>query len=203
MRRPRVALALMSVLVAALLVGCGDDDDAAREPGGPAAVTAEAERLNITGGTSTLRLDPSTVASLQREGIEIIALPPATTSGDGIAFEVVHGGVHPETFLGVVNHGQGGFAFERDGERVGFSELVVSTGAGFISSDGRGARIAELELAELAAERSGDTVVARGMEVLLGEVSSEVLRNRFDERILRPGLPLGTLTTRVEVEPAG
>ena len=71
----------------------------------PAGATKKAAPLKISGGTTTLALDPGTATALAKTlGIAVSPLKPARAGTSGIAFPITSGRLNAKTLAGSIGH---------------------------------------------------------------------------------------------------
>lgn len=198
-RITRIA-ALITGLTAALMLvaACGDEPE---KTGTGPSVTAEADLLAVTGGTTTLTPDPDTLATLRAAGVTVRPAGAARASDGDIVLPITRGAVRPEDFTGAIRHRDAGIAVVRDGRAVPLTGLVVSTEFdGYLAATSLGRTVGALDQTGLVARHGADSLTARGIVVTLGDQTADLLDRRLGTDVFAGGLPLGTL--RIDAEPA-
>ena len=102
MRPASLVAALLTLVLAAGLAACGDQD-------APTQTTGTAQ---LTGENTTLRLDQKAAQALTEAGIDLQALGPATEESSGVVFPISGGSVDRESLKGTIEH-LGGLDFSR------------------------------------------------------------------------------------------
>lgn len=192
LRTTRRALRTTGLLAASALVA-----------GLAAAPARAADRVDLTGGGTTLRLAPATARALDGLGVSVTPTGRATAGARGVTFPITDGRLDPETARGVFRH-RGGLRLQAGHVRVTLSDFNVvvgrrSTMSARINGGGRlGALQPVVSRARIA--RDGLTTTVSGVQIRLGARGARALNRAFHVRAFSPRLVLGTATIRARSE---
>lgn len=192
--RRLLLLALLLSIASATLVACGNDDpDTA-----PVATVPAGERLTITGGRTTITLDPITAGVLSGAGVKVEPLDPAKGSATGLRLPVIGGEITSGTLAGSIEH-EGGIAFVAGTRRITYSDLRIDTVAEQVFA-GAGTRtpVLDLDLRDVTRDdESGGAIVAKDIGALLAAGAAEELNAGLEVSAFVPNQVIGTITVRV------
>jgi hypothetical protein len=171
-------------------------------PVGRVDVRTEPSQVELSGGATTLALDPGTAAALTSLGVAPSVIAPGTAGAAGLAFPVTGGRLGASTFAGRITH-SGGIALTAGAVRVELSDFRITVDGDPDLSARVGDTTTRVPLAvDLGAARTGlsaRTAVVRGARVLLTTESAGALNAAFGTAALTAGLPLGTADVRARV----
>lgn len=189
----RISMLALAAIVAALLAF---------------APTAGA-KVQLAGGSTTLKLAPDTAAALEANGVALRPLRPARVRGGGVAFPITGGSINPATAAGRIDH-SGGLALRAGGTRVALRNFRVHVGSrrAILTAEAGGGRLTALTLSLRNAKvvRNGLGTTVRGVRALLSGQAAKALNAAFSTNLFARGLPIGTVTVRAtaaQVELAG
>lgn len=159
-------------------------------------------KLVLTGGATTLALDPATAGVLTQNGVAVAPVGEAVADSSGISFPIEGGVLDP--FLrsgGKINH-DGGLTFTAGGKSLTIRDFVINTGTRQLTAfaDEANARIPVLDLnvaaVRLAVKR--DTVTLSGVKATLTGTAATALNGFFGTSLFTKGLSIGTVTVNAE-----
>ncbi len=163
---------------------------------GPVAQAKPRKPVRLTGESTTITLRPAVTAALDRAGVTVGVVAPATAGADrSVTFPVTGGLVRPRTLKGVVRH-DGGVTLTRGERTIALSDFViVSRGRAFLTAKAtlkageRRIRLFRLTGAERSTEDGKAVVTA---DLRLTRRGARLLNRRLEGRTFRPGLLLGS-----------
>lgn len=171
-------------------------------PVGRVDLRAQPSQVELSGGATTLGLDPGTAAALTSLGVTPSVIAPGTAGAAGLAFPVTGGRLNASTFAGTVTH-SGGIALTAGAVRVELKNFRISVDESPDLTAQVGDSSTRVPLAvDLAGARTGlsaRTAVVRDARVLLTAESAGALNAAFGTTALTAGLPLGTADVRASV----
>ncbi|MGE4032258.1 MAG: hypothetical protein AB7I08_18725 [Thermoleophilia bacterium] len=175
---------------------------AAGTPVGRVDVRTRPAELHLSGGATTLSLDPGTAAALTSLGVTPSVIAPATAGPAGLAFPVTGGTLAAGTFAGTIAH-SGGIALTAGATRVELRDFLITVDDSPDLSARVGDTTTRVPLAvDLSAARTGlkaRTAVVRGARVSLTADAAAALNAAFGTSALAAGVPLGTADVRARV----
>ena len=189
-------------LVPAACGGSGNDGTsaagAADEPAATATAQSGSGPVKVSGGTTTLRLNPDVVKTLGKVGVAIKPVAPAKAVGNAIRIPISGGTLDlsdPSAVSGRIAH-RGGVRFSVAGRSVDATGLVLRPGQGRVTADVAGQRIPFLGVdvqRPREAQSSGTIVLPAGATTVAGD-SLQRLQDRVGVDVLPKSLSLGELT---------
>jgi hypothetical protein len=189
----RIRIIALGAIVAALL----------------ALAPAASAKVQLAGGSTTLKVASGTAAALQSNGVSLRPLNPARVRGGGVAFPITGGSIDPASAAGRIDH-SGGLALRAGGTRVALRNFRVHVGskrAILTAQVGNGRLTAlSLSLAKAKVVRNGLGTTVRGVQALLSGEAAKALNAAFQTDLFARGLPIGKVTVRAtpaQVELAG
>lgn len=150
----------------------------------------------LTGGATTLALDPGTAAALTSLGVSAAPIAPATAGAGGLAFPITGGRVNASSLAGLIPH-SGGILLSGGGNQIALKQFLISTkGTPYLSARVKGnrVRIADLDLSAVTVSVSGGTVTVGGAVVKLTSNGAKALNATFGVTAFTKGLVLGAAT---------
>jgi len=209
----RTALALLSGGVIALGGACGGDDEpdqggaAAQEQApapqsdGPMEAEGQAggaeQPTQVTGGTTTLRLDENLQTVLDAAGVEVEAVGAARTRGAELVFPITEGELDLATRSGRIAH-EGGLRFSAGGRSLDATDLRVDAAREVLTAEVAGRRVPllGLNLGKARLPQTSDVIVLpAGAGTLSGEAAS-ALNERLGLDVFGDDLALGDVVVR-------
>ncbi len=162
-----------------------------------------ADRIDLTGGSTTLRLAPSTARALEGLGVSVTPTGRATAGSAGVRFPITRGRLDPETARGTFRHA-GGLRLRAGHVRVTLSDFNVVVGRRATMSarvDG-GPRLAALRpvVSRARIARDGLTTTVSNVRIALSPRGARALNRAFGVRVFTSRLVLGTATIRARSE---
>jgi hypothetical protein len=178
------------------------------------AAGAQAAKVKVTGGTTTITPSAATTQFLTTNGIAVTALAPATLSSGVVTLPIAGGRINPATLRGFIVH-RGGLKFAKGTNSLVLRHFVVnSTKRGaFLDAatpvrhchafrarrggEGRGrvrvcvTRLEEVRVARLSnVVRNGDNSVTA--DLLLSQRAARFINKVAGTPVVSPGANLGT-----------
>lgn len=188
-------LALLLCLTSGVLVACGGDDpDTA-----PVATVPVGDPISVTGGRTTITLDPITAGVLTGAEVSVEGVAPATASGTSVSLPVVGGKITSGTLAGSIEH-DGGIAFVAGKRRITYSDLRIDTVAQQVFA-GAGDKTALFDLDLRGLRRSdedGGTIVVKDIVALLAVDASKELNAGLQVSAFVPSQVMAKVTVRVQ-----
>jgi len=211
----RTSLALVTgAAVALAAAGCGDDEQqpatgearsesAQQEPapessGGLEAGSTE-QPTEITGGSTTVRLDGRLRRVLELAGVELEPTGAARARGDELVFPIRQGRLDLDTSSGRLAH-EGGLRFSVAGQRVEATDLRVDAERGLLTGEVAGRRLPlfSLDLGTPRVPQTGDVIVLPGRAASLTDDAAAALNERLGVDVFSGDLRLGDVTVRAQ-----
>ncbi len=90
------------------------------------AAGAEAAKVKITGGTTTITPSTATTLFLTANGISVTPIAPATASNGAVTLPIAGGRIDPATLRGVIVH-RGGLKFTKGSNSLRLRHLVITS----------------------------------------------------------------------------
>ena len=170
---------------------------------------AASAKVQLAGGSTTLKLASGTAAALQANGVAVNPLNPARVRGGAVAFPITGGSIDPASAAGRIDH-SGGLALRAGGTRVALRNFRVHVGSrrAILTAQVGNGRLTALTLSLRKAKvvRNGLGTTVRGVQALLSGQAAKALNAAFQTDLFARGLPIGTVTVRAvpaQVELAG
>ena len=185
----RLTLALGLIVALALVAAaCGDDDDDGDDTGG---------EITLTGVETTLSLDSTLAALLERNDVTVEPIAPASASDDGITFPITGGTIDSETLVGTIEHA-GGLRFSAGGEEVAVTDFVIDTTNDTLTAtaDGDQLRLLAVNLDDFARSSDGDIILLEGVTTTLVPEAAVILNRTFGVVLFEEGIEVGDVTIR-------
>src|SRR4051794_25398990 len=149
--------------------------------------------LKLSGGSTTLALDPDTGAALTSLGISVAPLKPAKVGKAGIAFPITSGRVNAKTLAGSIHH-SGGLRLAKGKTvvklrnfRIRIDEhpdLTAAIGSKRVS-------ILSLDLSGATVTKAKRSVKVAGVKAALTTAAANALNSAFGTDALKKGTPVG------------
>ena len=179
------SIGLGAVIVAGLLAGA------------PAA----SAKVELAGGSTTLRLDAGTAGALAGAGVSVKPVRPAKARGRNVTFPITGGKIDPATAAGRINH-SGGLRFRAGGKAVALRGLRVHVGAKRAILTGRAGKarlpVAALSLKRAKVTRPGLGTTVRGVRATLTGKAAGALNSTFGTSMFKRGIVLGMVTIKAK-----
>jgi hypothetical protein len=160
---------------------------------GTVAVTAKPKTVDLTGGATTVTLDPGAAAALQSLGVS------ATPIGsDALSFPITGGTLDAKTFAGTITH-SGGIALTKGATIVQLTDFAIDIDdTPELTALVGGARvpILSVDLSALKTDVTGGTITLTGAALKLTAAAAGALNQAFGTTAFTEGLLLGTAAVR-------
>lgn len=166
------------------------------------------EISRVTGQTTSVQLDPTTVQALSKLGISVTPQGTGTfTKATSTVSFPINGGVavihdnksaRPDHVDGVLLHQGSGLQFSDAGKSFGFVNFIIEPGDATLVAGAQGQQhvpVADLDDASLQIRQTKGTVHLDGALVKLTLQAADALNAAFGKTAFTPGLVLGTLHT--------
>lgn len=164
-----------------------------------AAPASATSTVKLSGGSTTLSLEPSTAAALQSLGVSAAPIDPASAGADGIAFPVTGGKLKLSTLRGHIAH-SGGLSLTAGSTRVELTEFDIdldSTPDLEVRANGRHLDAFDLDLGAATVTRDAVGAQASGVIVKLSREGAKALNRAFGVSAFSGGLTIGTATVKL------
>jgi hypothetical protein len=166
-----------------------------------AAPVAGAAKVNLAGGSTSLKLNPGTAAALADAGASVAPLKPAKVKGGGVAFPITGGAIDPATARGRIDH-SGGLVFRAGGAKVAIRSFRVHVGAkrAILTAKAGKSRITvlSLNLSKAKIKRPGLGTTVTGIRAVLAGQAAKALNAAFDTDLFAKGLPIGKVSVKAK-----
>lgn len=168
-----------------------------------AAPAHAADPVDLTGGSTTLRLAPSTARALDGLGVSVAPTGRASAGASGVRFPITRGALDPETARGTIRH-TGGLRLRARHVRVTLSDFTVvvgrrSTMSARVNGGGRLAALTPV-VTRARIARDGLTTTVSNVQIRLSARGARALNAAFGVRAFTSRLVLGTATIRAQSE---
>jgi Htaa len=168
----------------------------------PAGATKKAAPLKISGGTTTLALDPGTATALTKTlGIAVSPLKPARAGASGIAFPITSGRLNAKTLAGSIGH-SGGLRFAKGNTVVklrNFRIRIDDTPDLTAALGSKRVSILNLDLSKATVTKRHRHVTVAGVKATLTKTAADALNAAFKTNALAAGTPVGTATVKARL----
>ena len=160
---------------------------------GSVIVHARPKTVELTGGATTVTLDPGAASALQ--SLNITAAP---IGSDALAFPITGGKLDAKTFAGTISH-SGGISLTRGTTSVALTDFQITiSDKPQLSALVGGTRVAilSIDLSALKTDTTGGTITLTGAALKLTAAAAGALNQAFGTTAFTEGLTLGTATVR-------
>ncbi len=157
------------------------------------AVTAKPKTIGLTGGATTVTLDPAAANALTSLGIAA-----APIGSDSLAFPITGGELDAKTFAGTITH-SGGISLTKGSTTVQLTDFEIGVDATpelTALVGGTRVPILSVDLSALKADTSGGTITLTGAALKLTAAAAGALNQAFGTTAFTEGLLLGTAAVR-------
>lgn len=189
-------LVVRSLLVAGAcaslaLAACGSSD----ETGGPSTLPTKADPVSLTGGTTTLAVDPQTAGVLEDNAITLGAVAPARFASDAVAFPITGGRLDGISLGGAVEQ-SGGVRFASDVASVTLRDLRMNTTTKQVTAAAGNGRLPLFDLDQrlLKGNAANGTLNGTGVVALLTPRAAHQLNAALQVSVFTPKLIIGDLS---------
>jgi len=174
-----------------------------------ATAPAAAAKVDLAGGSTTLRLDAGTAKALAGAGVAVKPIKPAKAKGRNVSFPITGGKIDPATAAGRIDH-SGGLRLSAGKTSVALRRFRVHVGAKRAVLTGQAGKarlaVASLSLRRAKVTRPGLGTTVRGVRATLTAKAAGALNSAFGTTLFKRGIPLGAVTVKAQpaqVELAG
>ncbi|MGZ8634982.1 MAG: hypothetical protein ACXWZZ_14165 [Solirubrobacteraceae bacterium] len=162
------------------------------------AAPAGAATVKLSGGSTTLKLDPATAKALKGLGVSVAPIAPAKAGTKGVSFPITGGSIDPATAAGTITH-SGGLQLRAGATRVRLTSFTIGVDrTPTISVKAGKARLHAFSLSLAAAKvsRAGLGTNVSGVAVKLSAKGAAALNGAFGVKAFKRGLRVGTATVK-------
>lgn len=165
-----------------------------------AAPSASAD-VGLTGGATTLRLDPGTAKALDGLGVSVAPVSGARAAGGGVRFPISGGSIDPATAAGFITH-RGGLRLRAHGTTVVLSQprVVIAGKRLRLSTRVGSSRIHIATLSGARVSRAGFNTNVSNLRARLTQKAAGALNGAFGVTAFKRGLALGRVTVRSQTD---
>ena len=193
---PVAALALTTSLVAS-----GVGTASATGERAPAATSARAGATYavLTGGSTSLAVNPTTAALLADNGITITPASEARTTDRGFRFPIQGGLLRTRTLAGTIEH-SGGLTLSAGATDLTIRDFTVNTGkrtlSAYVDQTGRRLVVMDLKLAKAKVTIGRKRLTIARVGAVLNAGAAAALNLYYGTDLFQGGLKMGTATVR-------
>lgn len=147
----------------------------------------------LSGGATTLSLDPAVGKALGSLGVSVAPISPAKAGKAGISFPITGGTIHPTTAVGRIEH-SGGLRFSAGGKKLEVTDFNVRVASdAFLTAQVGSSRVKllTLGLAKAKVTRSGFDTRVSGVTAALTGTAARALNATFGVKAFKKGLVIG------------
>ncbi len=162
------------------------------------AAPAGAATVKLSGGSTTLKLDPATAKALTGLGVSVSPIAPAKAGTKGLSFPITGGSIDPATAAGTITH-SGGLQLRAGATRVRLTSFTIGVDrTPTISVKAGRARLHafSLSLGGAKVSRAGLGTKVSGVAVKLSAKGAAALNAAFGVKAFKRGLRVGTATVK-------
>jgi len=190
MSRTRIGAALAAVLCTLLVA-----------PG--AQAKKRPSTIKLTGGATTLALDPGATSALTSLGVSVAPLRPAKAGDAGIAFPITSGKLNASTLAGSIPH-KGGLRLSKGGTVVDLRRFTIRIdGSPDLTARVGNSRVSilDLDLSEAGVSTTKRRVTVSGVQAMLTKAAADELNAAFGTTAFTEGLKIGEATVSARRHP--
>ncbi|MEQ8834660.1 MAG: hypothetical protein RIB67_09485 [Miltoncostaeaceae bacterium] len=162
-------------------------------------IRTQPDQVILSGGATTLTLDPDAAAALTSLGVTPSPIAPGEPNRSGLAFPITGGKVAVGTFIGDIPH-SGGIALTAGATRVELKNFIIEvSGTPRLTAqvgDTTTRVPLKLDLSDIRAGLSRRKAVVRDARVALSADAAAALNAAFGVTALTEDLPLGIADVR-------
>ena len=169
-------------------------------PIGTVVVRAVPAQVELSGGETSLAVDPGAAQALASQGITPSPIAPAGVGTGGLEFPITGGKVNAKTFAGRVTH-SGGLRLSKGSTVVDLTSFTINIdSAPDLTALVGGSRVSilNLDLSQLDADVSGRRITLSGVRATLTATAAQALNQAFSTNAFREGLLIGTASVNTE-----
>lgn len=164
---------------------------------------AGATYLALTGGKTTLALNPGTASALTGAGVTVAPAAEAKAGSAGISFPIQGGLINAKTHGGRITH-SGGLTFTAGGKSLTIRDFTVNTSKKVLSAwvDELGARVAVLDvnLSKAKVTATSKRLTITNVRTTLKQGVADALNGYFSTSLFTGGLKIGTVTVSAPIK---
>jgi hypothetical protein len=164
----------------------------------PTTTRYASARATVIGKSTDVTVNPAVSAALERAGITITAVAPATAKTT-LLFPVSGGQIVVATLVGTVNHA-GGLTFSHGGKSITLTTLVINTKMKQLTATVGGQPMPIFDL-NLASPKRGSglhgTIVASNIKLTVTFPAATALDNALGVSTFKAGMKFGIATLTV------
>ena len=167
----------------------------------PGAVASPAKKVDITGGSTTLKLAPGTAKALKDLGVTVGVVKPARLAKAGPAFPITGGRVDATTLAGRIRHA-GGLKLTAGATTVRATRYTIRITKHPVLTAKVGTarvRLLSLDLSKAKITEHGHRVKVARVKASLTRPAAQALNAAFNVTAFKGGLRVGTATVRARV----
>ena len=192
MRAPATRLLPVLLMGAMLtLAACGGPSG----KGGPSTLPTAANPVTLTGGSTTLALDPQTAGVLEDNQVTISAVAPARLKSDALTFPITTGRIDGTSLGGSFAH-TGGLRISSDVASVVLRNLSANTISRQVTAEIGTGRLPvfDLDQRQLSGRAPARRLNASGLVALLSPGAAHQLNAALKVSIFTPKLIIGDVS---------
>lgn len=192
MRAPATRLLPVLLMGAMLtLAACGGPSG----KGGPSTLPTAANPVTLTGGSTTLALDPQTAGVLEDNQVTISAVAPARLKSDALTFPITTGRIDGTSLGGSFSH-TGGLRISSDVASVVLRNLSANTISRQVTAEIGTGRLPvfDLDQRQLSGRAPARRLNASGLVALLSPGAAHQLNAALKVSIFTPKLIIGDVS---------
>jgi len=205
--RSTLALAAASALTASLAIGAPAAIASSHHTTHRTAHHAVHHRhhattyVALTGGATTLALDPGTAQVLTDNGVSVAPVSEAKVTARGIAFPIQGGLVRAKTLAGQITH-SGGLRFSAGGKDLTIRDFTINTRkktlTAFVDEVGARITVLDLKLGGVKVKATRHHVTISNVKAVLDQGAADALNAYYSTTLFSGGLKVGTATVRAD-----
>ena len=167
-------------------------------------VAPSAEVLTLSGMSTNVDLDSSTMTVLKDNGVSVAPVSPATVSSSGstttASFPITEGyvSIYPQEqrpfIRGTFSH-SGGLTFSAGGKSITATDFIVNPGSSTLTATvgGNGVQLLDLDGTNVKITPDGATTRLEGTVAKLSSAAASALNQTFGVSLFTQGIPLGVV----------
>ncbi|HEX3223345.1 MAG TPA: HtaA domain-containing protein [Nocardioides sp.] len=160
---------------------------------------AGATYVALTGGATTLALDPGTAQVLTDNGVSVAPASEARVNKNGIAFPIQGGLLNAKTLAGRVTH-SGGLTFSAGGKDLTIRDFTINTAkktlTAFVDEAGVRLTVLDLRLGKAKVELTRKHLTISNVKAVLDPAAADALNAYYSTTLFQGGLKIGTATVK-------
>jgi hypothetical protein len=157
----------------------------------------------LTGGATTLALDPGTAQVLTANGISVAPVSEARVTSAGIAFPIQGGLVKARNLAGSITH-SGGLMVSAGGKDLTIRDFTINTKrktlTAFVDEVGKRLTILDLNLNRIKVAVTKKRVAISNVKAVLNEGAAAALNGYYGVSLFKGGLKIGTASVNAKIK---